>query len=317
MVSVREPPRPRVSVVVCTRNRPERLAALLASLRSQRLPGDQFEVIVVDDCSQPPAVIGEATPANVWIVRNDPSLGPAAARNRGWRLARGALVAFTDDDCVADPDWLAAALASAERNPDAVIQGRTNPDPREIDNDGVLSRSVRVERLGPNYETCNMFYSRSLLERLGGFDEGYGLRPAAEDTDLAWRAIERGHRTVFAGDALVLHAVERLGVRGMLRVATRWTEATRVLAEHPQTRSMLYRGVFWNVWHYLMWRSLLGIAGPGWLRRLLLTRHLLELHKRARVEGGGPWAIPFFVVHDLLECWAVTRGAIRYRTPVL
>jgi len=90
-----------------------------------------------------------------------------------------------------------------------------------------------------------------------------------------------------------------------------------VLADHPQTRVMLYRDRFWNVWHYLLWRSALALLAPAWLRRLLLTRYLLELRKRARVEHGGPWALPFFVVHDAVECWAIARGAWRYRTFVL
>ena len=55
-------------------------------------------------------------------------MGPAIARNRGWRSARGALVVFTDDDVVARPGWLAAIAAAHQRDPAAVIQGRTEPD---------------------------------------------------------------------------------------------------------------------------------------------------------------------------------------------
>ncbi|HEY5188864.1 MAG TPA: hypothetical protein VII87_07520, partial [Solirubrobacteraceae bacterium] len=92
----------------------------------------------------------------------------------------------------------------------------------------------------------------------------------------------------------------------------------RIFSDHPGTRAMLFRGRFWNVWHYLVYRSLLCLAGPRWLRRLLLTRHLLQLRRRARLAGtGGPGAIAFLVVFDLVECWAVARGAARYRTLVL
>ena len=80
---------------------------------------------------------------------------------------------------------------------------------------------------------------------------------------------------------------------------------------------MLYRGLFWNVWHYLLWRSVLALLAPRWLRRLLLARHLAELRKRAREAGAGRWAVPFLLAHDAVECWAVARGALRYRTPVL
>jgi GT2 family glycosyltransferase len=315
-------PDPLVSVVVSTCNRPARLTRLLASLRGQSLDADAFEVVVVDDGSGPEtraAIEGERDRPGLTVrtVRHEVPRGPGAGRNSGWRAARAPLVAFTDDDCVAGSDWLRSALAISAGDPDAIVQGRTQPDPTELVNDGVLSRTIRVEALGPHYETCNIFYPRSVLEALGGFDEGFGLSPGGEDTDLAWRAIETGSRTVFAPEAVVFHAVQPLGVRGMLRVAARWSAVVRQFSDHPQLRTTLVRGVFWNVWHYLMWRSLLALPAPPWLRRLLVTKHLLELRKRAREAGAGSWAVPFLIVHDLVECWSVARGAVRYRTLVL
>jgi hypothetical protein len=75
--------------------------------------------------------------------------------------------------------------------------------------------------------------------------------------------------------------------------------------------------VFWNVWHYLLWRSLLSRAAPRPLRRPILARHLLELGRRARRKGGCAWMIPFLLVYDAVECWAIARGAIRHKTLVL
>ena len=316
-------PEPLVSVVVSTYNRPERLARLLASLRDQELAADTFEVIVVDNGSS-----GEATAAvlsqesgrpglQLRSVRNEVTLGPAGGRNSGWRVARAPLVAFTDDDCAPDAGWLAAGVRASFVTPGAVIQGVTRPDPRELDQDGPLSRTVRVETLGPQYEACNIFYPRELLEALAGFDERFGALPAGEDTDLAWRAIERGARTALAPDAVVFHSVDRVGMRGMLRFASRWGAVTRLFSAHPQTRAMLHRHVFWNVWHYLLWRSALALAAPRPLRRLILARHLLELRRRARREGGGAWLIPFLLAYDAVECWSIARGAIRHRTLVL
>jgi glycosyltransferase involved in cell wall biosynthesis len=315
-------PDPLVSVVVSTWNRPARLTKLLASLRAQRLDAESFEVIVVQDGSGPEteaAIAAEASRPGLTVrtIRHDQPRGPGAGRNSGWRAARAPIVAFTDDDCVADREWLTAALARCHEAPGAIVQGRTEPDPAELVDDGVFSRTIRVERLGPHYETCNIFYPRDLLESLGGFDEGFGLSPGGEDTDLAWRAIEAGRPTAFAPSAVVFHAVQPLGVRGMLRVAARWSDVVRQFSDHPQLRSTLERGVFWNVWHYLMWRSALALLAPGWLRRLLVTKHLLELRKRAREAGAGTWAVPFLLVHDVVECWAVARGAVRYRTLVL
>jgi glycosyltransferase involved in cell wall biosynthesis len=311
-----------VSVVIATHDRPARLARLLDGLARQTLPFGQLEVIVVDDGSAPAtaAVLEAAAKLNnlqLEVLRHERALGPGAARNAGWRSARASLVAFTDDDCVPHVRWLESALAVHREHPSAIVQGRTEPDPNESDRAGLLSRSVRVERLGPRYETCNMFYPRELLASLGGFDEGFGLQPGGEDTDLACRAMEAGRYAVLASDAVVFHAVQRLGVLGTLRFAGRWTATMKIFAEHPQTRTMLYRGVFWNVWHYLMARSLLVLLAPGWLRRPLLTRHLVAVAGRARVEGAGLWAVPFLILYDLVEMWSVGRGALRHRTPVL
>jgi GT2 family glycosyltransferase len=314
---------PRLSVVIATRGRPARLQRLLRSLREQTL--QSFEVIVVQDGpdSETEAVLAREQDAGGIELRAlalSAQRGPAAARNAGWRAALASLIAFTDDDCVADPGWLQAALAAAEEDPQcsSIIQGRTSPDPAELAaSAGLFSRTVSVDSLGPQYETCNIIYPRATLEALGDFDERFGPRPTAEDTDLAWRAIEAGVRTRFASDALVFHAVERLGPRGMLAVAARWGGAVRIFPAHPQLRAILHRGIFWNVWHYLLWRSLLALLGPRWARRMLLTMHLRQLRTRARRGGAGTWAVPYLLVHDAVECWAVARGAVRHRTLVL
>lgn len=311
-----------ISVVVSTFNRPARLERLLDALRAQTLAPDRFEVIVVDNGSGPETgrVLDLELDAHrlaLRRVRHEVTRGHAGGRNAGWRLARAPLVAFTDDDCRPEPGWLQALVAACARHPGAVVQGPTRPDPDERSRDGWLSHTVRIERLGPQFETCNIVYPRTLLERLGGFDESFGLRPAGEDTDLAWRAIECGAATAFAPEAVVRHAVERVGARGRLSIAARWGPVVRVLGDHPGSRAMLYRARFWNVWHYLMWRSLLATAGPAWLRRLVLARHLMTLRERALREGASSLAIPFLLVHDAVECAAIARGAIRYRTLVL
>jgi GT2 family glycosyltransferase len=315
--------RPQVSVVVPTHDRPERLAALLAGLRAQTLAPGAFEVVVVDDGSVTPGtqevLAAELSRGTLQLrtVRHASARGTAAGRNSGWRGARAPVVAFTDDDCVPEANWLSAGLAVSARNPGAIVQGRTEPNPSELGRRGVFSRTISVDALGPQYEACNIFYPRALLERVGGFDEIFGLFSAGEDTDLAWRALEGGGGSVFARDALVFHAVHTLGPLRTLREATRLTRTPLVFARHPQARAMLTRRVFWNGWHYLVIRSLLALALPRPLRRFLLTRHAMQLAARARAAGAGAWAVPFLLVYDAIETGAVARGGLRYRTPVL
>jgi GT2 family glycosyltransferase len=310
-------------VVVATRDRPQRLAAVLAGLRAQTLAREAFEVIVVDDGSVTPGtqeVLAEELGRErlqLRTVRHDSARGTSAGRNSGWRIARAPLVAFTDDDCVPDPGWLSQALAVSAQHPGAIVQGRTEPNPSELGRRGVFSRTITVDSLGPQYEACNIFYPRALLERVGGFDETFGLFSAGEDTDLAWRAIEAGGRSAFARDALVFHAVHELGPLRTLREATRLAQTPLVFARHPQTRAMLSRRLFWNGWHYLVIRSLVALALPGPARRFLLTRHAMQLAARARRAGAGAWAVPFLLLYDAIETASVVRGSVRYRTPVL
>jgi GT2 family glycosyltransferase len=314
---------PQVSVVVPTHDRPERLAAVLAGLRAQTLAPETFEVIVVDDGSVTPgtqAVLSEEESRGALrlrSVRHASPRGTAGGRNSGWRAARAPIVAFTDDDCVPEPSWLSEALAVSRRHPGAIVQGRTEPNPSELGRRGVFSRTISVEALGPQYEACNIFYPRELLERVGGFDEAFGVFSAGEDTDLAWRALAAGARTAFAPGALVFHAVHELGPLRTLREAMRLHQTALVFARHPETRVMLNRRLFWNGWHYLVIRSIVALALPGPLRRFLLTRHALQLAARAREAGAGPWAVPFLLLYDAMETGAVVRGGLRYRTLVL
>src|SRR5829696_1170403 len=203
----------------------------------------------------------------------------------------------------------------------AFVQGRTEPNPDELERRGPFSRTLRVTRLGPFYQTCNILYPRGLLEELGGFDAPAYRGPGGEDTDLAWRAIERGCEPVYAPDALVFHAVADLGPVGKLRVAARWTETMSAFARHPRLRRVaLHRRVFWKGSHYLLVRALLALLLPRrWhaVRRWLARPYLWHLGHRGRLEGGGLLAAPYFAVHDLVELTAVLRGAVRYRVLVL
>ena len=316
---------PTVSVVVATRNRAERLGDLLESLRDQTLPAGSFEVVVVDDAStdHTSEVVERERLLGVLCLRSlrrSERAGPATARNQGWRAAQAPLVAFTDDDCVPAPDWLSAGQSAAARDPEAFVQGRTDPMAAELLHLGPFARTLEIHDLGPHYETCNVLYPRWMLEALGGFEESFP-DPGGEDADLGWRAIGAGYTAVFAEEAQVFHAVNELGPLGKLRVAARWTGAMQAYARHsPLRRASLTYGVFWKGSHYLLVRALLGLLlqrRTPLLAAWLWRPYLLHLRDRGRVEGGGMPLAPYYLLHDLVELVAVLRGAVRYRVPIL
>ncbi|MEX2394427.1 MAG: glycosyltransferase family 2 protein [Actinomycetota bacterium] len=252
---------PKISVIVPTYNRALRLPALVASLEAQDTDA-AFEVVIVDDGSsdETPTVLAELerrSPAALHVVRCDANKGPAAARNRGWRAASSAYVVFTDDDCTPQPGWLRAMLAALADH--CFVQGRTQPDPSQIDRAGAFRRTVDVGGENGFYETCNMAYRRDVLEQLGGFDETFPLA-AGEDTDLGCRARGRSFRFAFAPDAVVYHDVVDQGFVGYVRNTKRWAGVVRVVRRHPHLRRFFLRGPFWLPRQYLVVVSAIGFA---------------------------------------------------------
>ena len=319
---------PEISIVVPTRNRAERLRALLASLAGQDAP--EFEVIVVDNASgdRTLAVVADAdesVDAHVRAIHLPQPMGPAIARNRGWRSARAPLVVFTDDDVVAPPGWLAAIAAAHGRDPDAVIQGRTEPDPRELERLSAFARSQAATGPGPWFQTCNIAYPKALLELLGGFDESF-WEAAGEDTDLGWRAVEAGARVVYEPAALNWHAVHEPGAWQLIRSSQKWRLGVRNLARHPELRSALHRGIFWKESHERLIVAAIGVGIAAGARRARLARGLacaalapyLALHRTQHGSYAGTLAaLPAHAALDAAEIVAMVRGSLDAGTLVL
>jgi hypothetical protein len=320
---------PAVSVVVPTRDRIDRLLALLHSLERQELAPDELEVLVVDDASERPLeasqLVDEAgSNLRLRVLRHESSRGPAAARNTGWRAGRARLIAFTDDDCEADPGWLRALMAAAGDRDDVIVQGRTRPQPDEADRLGPFSRTQSIGGPDGLYETCNLAFPRSLLARVGGFDESF-RHPCGEDVDLGLRAIKAGARLVFAPQAVVFHAVHEPGVWKILRGMPIWTDAVRVVKLHPELRTMLVHRVFWKRSHPPLILALAALILAAQLRRfypLLLLGPYVEHYRRTHGSAGRPWPslvrlLPAHLAVDLTELLTMLGGSAKHRTLML
>jgi GT2 family glycosyltransferase len=310
---------PEIAVVIPTRGREARLAFALESLVGQLEP-ERFEVLVVRDPDAREPLAIPPPELRVRYVTVPAAAGPGAKRNLGWRAAEAPLIAFIDDDCRAAPGWLEAILGAAR--PNLFLQGRTAPDPDERHLLHGLARTVDVPAPGGWYETCNMAYPRTLLERLGGFDEAYEF--GGEDTDLAWRAIESGAEPQFVGEALVWHAVlSRTFVRALVD-AVRWRDTAAVVARHPGLHDALHHRHFWNRQHMTL---PIALAGLLFVRR---APALAALATIPYVSGRLNWrephprrlarslaTMPVFATIDATEIASRLPSAIRNRVAVL
>jgi glycosyltransferase involved in cell wall biosynthesis len=234
---------PEISVVVPTHNRPTGLAALISALRAQAIDPAHFEVVVVDDGSEP-TVLVEAEGLELRVLRHERPRGPAAARNAGWRAARGSHVAFIDDDCVPCPGWVGAIrdMTAGDDDGNFVIQGPVRPPPEQAAEVRPLSHTISVEDFTRRFVTANIVYARALLERTGGFDETF-MR-SAEDVELGARVLRAGAETRFSEEAVVHHEVRQPGLLDLLRFTLRWTDSVRAVSMHPELRDLLFARVF-------------------------------------------------------------------------
>lgn len=202
-----------LSLVIPTRDRPRALHDCLRALAGARLAA--FEVIVVDDGGRTPAaeVVNAFTVHLPVRCHRQEHAGPAAARNAGAELARGARLAFLDDDCQVTPGWFEALQERCRRHPDAMIGGRSVnalvDDPYAAGHQLLLE--FLHERFNPVHEEAQFCASNNLtvptaaFRALGGFDPGF-RHPAGEDRELCRRWRLSGRPLVYAPEVRVRHA---------------------------------------------------------------------------------------------------------------
>lgn len=222
---------PKITVVVCTRERPKGLKACLESLLTQEYP--EFSVVVVDNApvtDESKAVVEGLSSSMIRYVV-EPKKGLSHARNRALEIIDDGIVAWIDDDEVADPHWLAELARAFDEHPQADAVGGVMV-PGELQ----TAAQVWFEQYGgfnkhrgfspavfspdtaghqspffplPPFGTGgNMAFRLSALRRIGGFDAalGAGSRSmGAEDTLAFTELLCAGGTVVYQPTALTQH----------------------------------------------------------------------------------------------------------------
>lgn len=214
-------PLPPVSVVICTRDRPASIGATLESIAAQDYP--TFDVLVVDQSrdEETRRVVQEAQGCGP-IVRYVHLATPGLSRayNAGVHETRSDILAFTDDDVTAPPNWLRSiATAFAAHPAVGLVYGQVLIPPEYVGREGldgvtpglpiperrVLDRrhGFRVFGMGANFAA-----RRTLFDRVGGFDEvlgGGGPLQSSQDFDFMYRVFRSGESTLLEPDVVVHH----------------------------------------------------------------------------------------------------------------
>ena len=199
---------PIASVIIPHLNQVDMLARCLDSVLGQALAGP-FEVIVVDNGSTVSlGAIKARFPQVIWAEERTP--GPGPARNTGIAMARGAILAFIDADCRADPGWLATAVATVGEAPDrGAVAGNVLVDCIDFARmTGVEAyETVFAYRFKMYVEkkgfagTGNLAMARGVQRKVGNF-AGIGI---AEDVDWGQRATAMGLTFTYQPEMRIWH----------------------------------------------------------------------------------------------------------------
>jgi GT2 family glycosyltransferase len=216
-----------VSVVVCTRNRPEQLVQCLRSLQNLSQPPQQ--ILVVDNAPSDDAtrLVVAQMPGIQYVL--EPRPGLSIARNTGIRHSIGDMIAFTDDDAIVHPDWN-IRLQQGFDNPEVMaVTGLMLPAELETEAQLIFHKSsagpgwgyrpltfdtqffeemkhrgVPVWRIGAG---VNMAFRRKAFEQLGYFDErlGAGASGCSEDSEFWYRILAQGWICRYEPTAVIYH----------------------------------------------------------------------------------------------------------------
>lgn len=198
---------PKVSIIVCSYNGATTLRDCLESLMAVDYP--DYEVILVDDGSTDATAEIAAEFPQVFY-HHQKNRGLSVARNVGAELACGEILAYTDSDCEADPQWLRCLVQAME---DQQVEAIGGPNVTPLSSSwtaccvaaspGNPSHVMLDDRHAEHVPGCNMAFKRSTLLGIGGFDPQF--RQAGDDVDICWRFLDADLPIGYASGAMVWH----------------------------------------------------------------------------------------------------------------
>jgi len=215
----------RISVVIVSYNRPLEVQGTVRSLLNQSVK--PFEILVIDDSSNPPLRIAASFP-NLKLIRFDKERGLSNSRNFGINESKGEYVAFLDDDTVPSQHWLEAVQKGAVSGAD-VLGGPLRPlykaKPPNWWTEKDFGYYAGVGNIyGERIWGANMIFKKEVFSKIGFFDSRLGRQKGkllSSEEDKLIRKARLCCHYLFLPEAEVLHVVP--SKRMTLTYIMRWS----------------------------------------------------------------------------------------------
>lgn len=327
LFALRPPPAPEpplsLTVAVCTRDRAAELARCLDALSACR--GSEFELLVVDNAPETDAVraLLDTRFPRVRYAR-EPRPGLDWARNRAILEASGEILAFTDDDAVADAGWAAAVRrVFAEQREVMAVTGPVAPEELETEAQQLFEdyggfgrgferrccrasgdhrgRAVGHHRPAQFGTGANMAFRRELFARIGGFDPALDVGTptgGGGDLEMFFRVVQEGYTLAYEPDAIVWHR-HRADMAALERQIAGWGSAF-----------FAYAARSWAA--YPRERLAFAAVGARWLGRWVVRRGAASLLSARR----DPWRLALAELRGAVTGPAAWRRSRRGATEI-
>ncbi len=308
---LRDPP--KVSVVICAYNAERTMDACLQSLAAAALPELRGHRRQRRLDRRAPLGDRAALPASTSSTRR--TRGSRSRATSASRPPAGEIVAYTDSDCVVDPDWLTYLSSPWFGTGFVAVGGPNFPPPEDRASPACVAASpggpthvLLNDEVAEHIPGCNMAFRRSALREVGGFEPIFTA--AGDDVDLCWRLQNRGHAIGFSPAAMVWH-FRRNTVKAYLKQQRGYGKAEALLYfKHPYRFNMLGQSR-WLGRIYGDSPSGLLSRRPGHLLRHLRPRALPDALRAAVV------AVRVSAVHARVGTWyRCSSDRLRHRCPV-
>lgn len=290
------------SVVVSTYNRLPYLKQCMPSLL--QLQHTPLEIIIVDDGSSDGTreYLSSFTDSRLRIVRHEKNRGLSAGRNSGVAVARLPIIAFTDDDCIVDPQWVARMTEPFADPSVGLTMGSVYYVRREYR--GYFPERI-VQNLGARWpKGCNVAYRRSVFVQLGNFSDAY-YRYQNEDTEMAIRTVATGFRFRRVPEAVVYHQPARWTVSTLLASAHNAAVWPWLKRKYPRDYQTFGSPVRWGF-----------IVHPEDYVYIFLSAIVVSVLLGRYLWHGGRNVKIFFAkwpLYFLLRRWHIWRSAVQVR----